>query len=133
MKTCTKCGESKPLIEFPRDKQKCDGLYSSCKLCHSIKSQIYGKQNKRKIQNNNLRVHHGITVERYEELLQQQDGACAICKGTTGKNLAVDHCHTTGRIRGLLCTRCNPGLGYFCDDISLLSAAIEYLEVNHGS
>ena len=47
---------------------------------------------------------------------------------TTGKRLAVDHCHKTGKIRGLLCTKCNIGLGYFNDDVILLKNSIRYLE-----
>jgi IS30 family transposase len=57
---------------------------------------------------------YGLTPEMYEELLAHQGGSCAICKNacTTGKKLAVDHCHDTGRVRGLLCASCNTQLGF---------------------
>jgi len=80
------------------------------------------------------RKHHlkhdsGITPLQYNEILKQQGGGCAICGGvnTNGKRLAVDHCHKTGKNRGLLCTACNSGLGHFHDDINNLASAIKYL------
>lgn len=73
---------------------------------------------------------YGITIADYERMLAEQGGVCAICRskdpGPKG-TFHIDHCHTTGRVRGLLCTRCNPGLGYFQDDPELLSSAISYL------
>src|SRR5882724_1410691 len=74
---------------------------------------------------------YGLTVEQYDELWEAQEGCCAIC-GTheddlLGGRLHIDHCHITGHLRGLLCYRCNPGLGHFKDDIVLLQAAIAYL------
>jgi len=75
---------------------------------------------------------YGLSEEMFQELLTAQDGACAICRSTEwpGKNNAphVDHCHTTGAVRGLLCGRCNVGLGQFKDDVQRLRAAIAYLE-----
>ena len=70
----------------------------------------------------------GITGEEYEQMLKEQNGVCKICgNGKTDKMLAVDHCHDTGTIRGLLCFRCNTGLGFFHDNIELLQKAKEYL------
>lgn len=76
-----------------------------------------------------LKYDSGITPLQYNEMLKQQGGGCAICGGVnaSGKRLAVDHCHTTGKIRGLLCTACNSGLGHFHDDINNLASAIKYL------
>jgi len=67
---------------------------------------------------------------KYSELLQAQNGLCAICQQTcsTGKRLAVDHCHETNMIRGLLCSKCNRGLGYFKDSLELIERAYEYLK-----
>lgn len=78
-----------------------------------------------------LRRAYGITVEEYEELLDRQDGVCAICKGTNvdSRRLHVDHCHRTNKVRGLLCFRCNTLLGAGNDDVDLLQAAAEYLEI----
>jgi hypothetical protein len=81
---------------------------------------------------------YGITIEQYNEILVKQEGLCAICDSTfnriNGKTkklepLSVDHCHATGRIRGLLCFKCNIGLGYFQDNPILLIKAIEYLAI----
>lgn len=72
---------------------------------------------------------YNITLEDYDTLFQLQGGVCAICgkPETSAKvsNLAVDHNHINGSIRGLLCNKCNRGLGYFEDDITILSKAIE--------
>ena len=82
-----------------------------------------------------LRKSYGIEPEEYDALLTQQDGVCAICglpERAKGKNyLAVDHCHVTGRIRGLLCSNCNHGIGHLKDNRDLLLAAIKYLEVHN--
>jgi len=71
----------------------------------------------------------GISLEQYNATLKQQKGVCAICrkKCKSGRRLAVDHCHKTGMNRGLLCSKCNRGLGLFNDSPKLLLAAIKYL------
>lgn len=81
---------------------------------------------------------YGLTRETYNALLASQGGGCAICGATesrdsdprTGKrrSLHIDHCHRTGRVRGLLCASCNLGLGKFSDDTERMRRAIEYLE-----
>jgi|SRR5690348_16289428 len=73
---------------------------------------------------------YGVTHDEFLALFASQGGVCAICGNgnDSGKQLAVDHDHATGRPRGLLCTRCNPMLGYARDDIAVLEAAIEYLK-----
>lgn len=75
---------------------------------------------------------YGLTLESYDALLDTQGGLCGIC-GTdkpTGrwKVFAVDHCHVTGKVRGLLCNECNRGMGLLKDSASLLRKAAEYLE-----
>lgn len=73
---------------------------------------------------------YGITVQRYDELLTEQGGGCAVCGVTeqgNGRLLAVDHDHDTGAVRGLLCGPCNAGVGMFQDSPALLAAAITYL------
>ena len=72
---------------------------------------------------------HGLTEDQYNEMVEAQDGVCAICErpcDVAGK-LSVDHCHETSRVRGLLCKRCNSGLGFFREDIDLLARALAYL------
>lgn len=74
---------------------------------------------------------YGISPFHYNQMLRRQHNVCAICGGKDyGRDLAVDHDHETGAVRGLLCMRCNTGLGCFLDDIRLLSSAIIYLEDN---
>ena len=84
-----------------------------------------------------LRSTFGITIEEYDLMLEAQGGLCAICRepevvadpknSETMKRLAVDHDHNTGKVRGLLCQRCNMGLGYFRDCAEFLDAAAFYL------
>lgn len=72
-----------------------------------------------------------ITLLEYNEIFERQGGVCAICGKPPGKRmLAVDHCHKTEKIRGLLCTSCNLSLGGFKDSVSNLASAIKYLEQN---
>lgn len=75
-----------------------------------------------------LKFRFNITPQDYESMLSKQDGKCAICrKSPTNKRLAVDHCHETGKIRGLLCFRCNFGLSYFAESADTLERATVYL------
>lgn len=76
-----------------------------------------------------LKSQFGISLNDYEKILESQGGVCAICKERPEETLAVDHCHSTGIIRGLLCASCNNGLGRFKDDPELLVAAIDYLSI----
>lgn len=77
---------------------------------------------------------YGISNEHYNRMLEEQSGVCAICGrddlSEKGKCLAVDHCHKTNKIRGLLCSRCNLGMGIFEDSIVKLQQVIEYLRNN---
>lgn len=92
---------------------------------------------KEKLNERNWSLKHkfGITQEEYNKKFIDQKGKCAIChrpQSEFKKGFAVDHDHLTRKIRGLLCTRCNPALGAFQDDINILKNAIKYLE-NHGT
>lgn len=86
------------------------------------------KNNPRKLKSLRLKK-YGITADDYDAISAEQNGVCAICKDicVSGNALAVDHCHETGKVRGLLCGHCNTGLGKFRDDIDLLKIAIDYL------
>ena len=85
--------------------------------------------------NYDLKRHFGLSVKDIDEMMEHQNGLCAICnqpessviRGKT-VSLAVDHCHATGKIRGLLCTKCNRALGLLNDSVGLLKKAIAYLE-----
>lgn len=76
---------------------------------------------------------HGMTLNDYENMLSKQDGKCAICgshkSGKKNSNrLSIDHCHKTGKVRGLLCQQCNLGIGCLKDDITILENALAYLQ-----
>ena len=81
--------------------------------------------------NSSLKKNYGITTQQRDEMFISQGACCAICKaassGRKGHAWAVDHCHTTGRIRGILCHQCNAMLGYAKDNPKTLAAAIRYL------
>jgi hypothetical protein len=81
-----------------------------------------------------LMKEYGIALEDYEGILSAQGGRCAICRAAPGERggknmaLAVDHCHRTGRIRGLLCYRCNSAIGLVSEDVGILARCIEYIK-----
>ena len=106
-----------------------------CRLCviqHQKERQASGRMLKSQ-RKYILRKRFGISLEQYETMLQQQNGGCAICGASVGRKdgwrLAVDHNHKTGKVRGLLCTNCNSGIGRFKDSAELLLKASSYLEV----
>jgi len=133
MKKCRTCGEMLPLDEFHRTKKKSnpDGRINYCKDCRA-------KTDRR----SHLKRRFGITPEDYESMLEGQGGGCAICGRFDGLHyqgdrirrvngqtrFAVDHCHETGVVRGLLCMNCNTAIGCFKDSISILEKAIKYLQ-----
>ena len=86
------------------------------------------------LRNDHLKRKFGITLIEYDTMLAGQNGTCCICKNKcpTGRNLAVDHDHSTGKIRGLLCLHCNRLLGNAKDSLSTLRSAVVYLEQNQG-
>ncbi len=71
--------------------------------------------------------HYGITMQEYEDYFRDQNGQCAICK-TSEKKLCVDHCHSTGKVRGLLCSSCNNAIGLLGESVENLNSAIKYLK-----
>lgn len=73
--------------------------------------------------------HHGLEPHEFDRMFNEQNGVCAICgkECASGKRLAIDHNHTTGRVRGLLCSNCNTSLGGFMDSEELLMSAVSYL------
>ena len=139
MKTCTGCEQAKPLTEFWPDGRRTGGLQARCKPCKAAAAKQWRGANKHKAaerywsnpageRERHLVRKYGVTLERYREMLEQQGGACAICRKTQQRAFDVDHCHTTGRVRGLLCTNCNRMIGHAADDADRLRAAAAYLE-----
>jgi len=220
-KTCTMCGETKPVGEFHKNKRTRDGHRSACKACRRVRgrewyktnqeretarsrawyeanqeravaaskawyeanqeraataskawheankdrvaitskawheankdrtaavgkawreankdrkaatTKVWSEANPERVMHSGLQSKYGISLVDYDEMLEAQGRGCAICGKTPeaeGRQLAVDHDHETDEIRGLLCSRCNPGLGMFMDDPELLRSAIAYLE-----
>lgn len=119
---------------MPRKYKEDDIKYERSEKVKERKKQ-YVKNNKEKVKLNQrawrLKNLFGIDEIKYKEMLEKQERKCAICEISsqkTKKSLAVDHNHTTGQIRGLLCLNCNMGLGKFMDNKILLEKAIEYLK-----
>jgi hypothetical protein len=141
MKQCTKCRKKLPKTSFHKKR-------AECKLCIKVQHKKYVLENpeKRKqahdnwykrskkhkseyYQKNHIKTKakiYDISVEELTNLFNKSNGICAICNKKS--NLSVDHDHKTGKVRGLLCPRCNFGIGNLGDDITILKSAIEYLK-----
>lgn len=133
MKRCKKCGDLKALVEFSAQRDMKDGLRAHCKPCNSATYALYCKENPEKVKDAYYRKKYGITLAGYKGLFSRQEGLCAICHGpeqANNKSLAVDHDHATGLVRGLLCHKCNAGLGHFNDDPVLLRNALDYVSAS---
>jgi|ERR1035437_3979301 hypothetical protein len=120
-KKCKNCNASKGLNEF-RVFTKNGKNYPRpfCKECAKLE---YFKQD--------LWKHYRIRFPEYQALYEAQKGNCACCgahESEFKRGLHVDHCHVSEKVRGLLCTQCNPGIGYFQDSIERLEMAIAYLK-----
>jgi len=92
--------------------------------------RTYNKEQRKIIRDRLLKKFYGINLEQYNIMLENQKGICAICSEppSAKKALAVDHCHITGKIRSLLCSRCNLAIGMFQEDNELMFKALEYLK-----
>jgi len=116
-----------------------DNFFWKERLCGSKDRNKYAREYRKKnplaVKNNALKSAFGITIDDYFDMLEKQCGGCAICgtdkpgKGRF-KYFAVDHCHETNKIRGLLCNDCNTALGLFKDRLDLLDAAKQYLQTS---
>lgn len=155
MKVCTNCNIEKDLIDFAKDKYNPDGLTYRCKSCRnkSYNKYYYDNPEKAKIKNDSqkenrqlfyssdkgvissrkahLKRKFNITLEDYNQLSEAQNNLCKICNkpelSTRNKVLCVDHCHKTGKIRGLLCSTCNRAIGLLGENKENLLKAIKYL------
>ena len=112
---------------------------SYSKEYHSKATAEWRKRNKRKPEpgqhRRNLKAMYGLSYKKYEDMLVAQEFKCAICgkhQLDNKKRLSVDHCHVTGRIRGLLCSGCNRCLGLLQDNADVLKKAIIYLKESNG-
>ncbi len=126
MKICTKCKLEKEYDNYHKCPISKDGYAWRCKPCRSKADKIHRDNlSYRRKKEPNLKYYYGITYEEYEQLLIKFKHTCGICPSK--ENLCVDHCHTTKKVRGILCGKCNKGLGLFKDNKEYLQKAIEYL------
>jgi len=148
MKRCNKCNKLKSLQEFHKHSTAKDGLRYECKNCRKERDRIYRRtpagraaskrSNKKQVEKGNaakatLKYNlkkFNLTLVDYDLLSAEQDHVCAICNNINenGRRLSVDHDHETGKVRSLLCMKCNSLLGFVKDDVKILKNAINYLK-----
>lgn len=147
-KQCICCFKSKHIMFFKKVKlkkgTKRDSICDKCKKdkfdFEELKENIEIIPGFREVRgtnnlNNSRYKQYNLTEEDYNLLYSLQEGKCKICGISQFKlktKLAVDHCHKTGKVRGLLCTKCNLGLGYFNDNYLILEKATEYLKDSYN-
>ena len=130
-RTCMTCDVEKHITEFYMRDKKTGRRHSACKECDKARVKARHQENPERTRNNDLKRNYGITLQEHQEMYENQNGRCAICqKEGDGKwkKLCVDHDHETGKVRQLLCRRCNMVLGQVYDNISLLEEHIKYLQ-----
>jgi hypothetical protein len=116
-KYCRRCKQTKPHSEWDRNRTASDGLATACKACRRTEGRA-----------RHLRRNYGITEAERDEMLAEQKGLCSICLKRPA--IHVDHCHKTGRVRGVLCFNCNSAIGNLGDDPGAVRRAAAYLEGN---
>jgi len=137
-KYCARCYTTKPLSGFTVRKtgSRKGHPMSYCKSCrvHRQKQNYNNDTYQRVVRPYQLKSKYGISVDEYDRMLEKQGFACAVCGTNDGgsakgsKTFAVNHCHKTGAVRGLLCNNCNRCLGLLKDDVNVLESAINYLK-----
>lgn len=139
-KTCRICLKDLPLNMYGEYQVKGrlgKSTRRACKKCRSaIQCELYRNSKdlqveaKERSRKSALKNKYGLTQEDFQRLYESQDGKCAIClKLVGGTKINVDHCHKTGKVRGLLCWNCNIAIGYFKDNTNNLKNALKYLEM----
>lgn len=140
-KICSTCGERKDFYYYNKMKRSKDGHAYNCRPCDNRRQRESLAAHPRPLSvikaERRMRVceKYGMTVDDFDELLKKQGGTCAICgkkqkNGRKHENLSIDHCHTTGKVRGLLCRKCNLGLGLFGDTTDGVQKALDYLMIH---
>jgi hypothetical protein len=136
---CKACDSHKIFSEFHKDSTAIRGYAYYCKVCATAKSRKWHSENKdspyykEARRGSYFKTKYDLSLDDRRSMLQSQQYSCAICLTSLseeGKLTHIDHCHATGKIRGLLCTNCNRGLGSFKDNTLFLQEAIKYLERN---
>lgn len=127
-KRCTKCGETKSLDQFPIRIDRGSKPRSHCKPCHNAAQKTPRSKALQKAWR--YQAKYGMTVGQVHALLVEQGHKCPLCLAPlTEATLHVDHDHTSGHVRGLLCHMCNVGIGLLKDDPAVLARAASYLSV----
>lgn len=143
MKHCGGCDKEQLPSEFHKNRAHKDGLASQCKTCCDgrVRSERF-RERKREYRVENLsriklydksyrlKVVYGIDLKTYAKMLKDQGEKCLICevpRSECVKDFHVDHDHKSGKVRGLLCFKCNAGIGNLCDDVKIIERAIRYL------
>ncbi|MER6995932.1 endonuclease VII domain-containing protein [Streptomyces sp. NPDC000410] len=116
-KLCRTCGQVKPHSDWHRNATASDGLATRCKVCKAVQDR-----------EGHLKRQYGISEAERDEMISSQMGICSICLAVPAVH--VDHCHETGRVRGVLCFNCNSAIGKLGDDPDTLRRAAAYLEGN---
>ena len=128
-KLCTACQQSKPLEDFNKNKDGKFGKHSICRQCTLERNRFrYVNGDSYAVR---LKKLYGLSVKEYEELYAEAQGKCQSCgikEEELTRRLAVDHCHTSGKVRGLLCGKCNTALGQLNDSLDTISALYSYLK-----
>lgn len=130
-KVCIFCKEEKPVSEFYKSNVRY--YQKECKTCCRERKYAWHKTKNGKLSSTNtkLKQRFGITLDQYNKMYEEQEGKCLCCGATEsefGHRLAVDHCHTTGKIRGLLCKRCNVALGNLKENKETILNLFKYVE-----
>lgn len=125
-KRCPRCGVDKPREAFVRNRSSKDGLGNYCRPCHAEVVRANVKKNHGGGRQFQLKRRYKTDPVVLEWMSLQQEGLCAVCGEPSGRH--VDHDHTTGEVRGIVCFNCNRGLGYFGDDLRMFYLAADYLE-----
>ncbi len=144
-KVCACCKQEKAITAFHKVKSRPDGCHPYCKACRKKHDGERYKRDGEKIRARNKKwqeetphckraywlKQYGISPEEWGKMFEFQGGRCAICgihQSELSRALAVDHDHVTGKVRGLLCLRCNVGMGHFGDDEDLIKLVLQYLQ-----
>ena len=157
-KVCNKCGKKKPLSDFHKHKIERDGHTSICKKCRCFDSAEWRKNNPKKVKESyrkfgkeynkkyrqenpdkyklylrksKLKTFYGVSLDDYNEMFSNQKGCCEICgkhQSQENRALSVDHNHTTGEVRKLLCGRCNLLVGQIETNIDIIDSVFNYLK-----
>jgi len=136
-KKCIQCEEKKELIEFRkrfRGKNKNIYFESYCKNCERLNTKSWSQENKERRKEitlkKDLKRNFDLSLEDYYKMRKEHNNQCAVCKvskSKSGRRLAVDHCHNTKLIRGLLCNECNTALGLLGENVERMYKLIEYI------